>query len=299
MDSQPRPNIFVVGAMKSGTTTLHSLLAAHPDIFMSEPKEPCYFIDSNLLRNFWPEMWEFRFWESEEKYLSLFSDARGKSIIGESSTDYSKAPRFPDVPGRILEFNPHARIIYIMRDPVERTISHYWHMVMHRGERRSVLEAVKQDPHYLDVSHYAMQLRPYIETFGLQNILVLTFEQLKQEPLEVAASVYKWLGVQSDYLPKNLGERDNVTPTNVQQIRGNGFLQALSKSRLWGKIGHLVPSNIRSIGNSLAVEDVSRDTISLEESILFMRPIQLAQTEELCELLGRDFPEWGMLYGTS
>src|ERR1700690_3655346 len=105
--------------MKSGTTTLHELLAYHPQISMSEPKEPCYFIDPNVLKSHWPEMWKRGFWKSEEAYLALFQNKSEAIYFGESSTDYSKAPKLDGVVERLAAFNPDARIVYIMRDPVE------------------------------------------------------------------------------------------------------------------------------------------------------------------------------------
>ena len=291
------PNLFLIGAMKSGTTTLHALLAEHPDIFMCEPKEPCYFIRPELLRQYWPEMWERRYWESEVAYLRLFLEAGKARIIGESSTDYTKLPRFAGVVEKIRDFSPDARFIYIMRDPVERTLSHYWHMVTHRAERRDLLEALRDEPHYIDVSNYAMQLQPYLETFGRERILTLTFEQLKSEPRETVQQVFSWLDVDPAFVPPNLGERENVTAERVQQVSGTGALHRLRHSRLWNRIGPLVPPAVRALGVRLAVREVDRSEVDKAAAIAYLRPIQREQTEKLKTLLGHDFPEWKTLYG--
>ena len=92
-----KPNLFLIGSMKSGTTTLHDLLAEHPDISMSEPKEPCYFVDPDLLKNLWPEMWRMGYWKDEQAYLALFSGKSGAKYFGESSTDYTKMPKISGV----------------------------------------------------------------------------------------------------------------------------------------------------------------------------------------------------------
>ncbi len=102
--------------MKSGTTSLHSYLATHPQIFMSLNKEPEYFAKQEVFKG-------------EDWYLSLFRSAAGIQIVGESSTTYARLPYFPGVPDRIAKFNPEARFIYVMRDPVERSISQYWFRV--------------------------------------------------------------------------------------------------------------------------------------------------------------------------
>ena len=121
MNLERRPNLFIIGAMKSGTSSLHAYLGTHPSVFMCEPKEPGYFVEQlNLKRG--------RGW-----YSKLFHGAEGASIRGESSTEYTKAPMYGGVPQRLAEFNPQAKIIYLMRDPIERSISHYWHMVRWHG----------------------------------------------------------------------------------------------------------------------------------------------------------------------
>lgn len=292
-----RPNLFLIGAMKSGTTTLHALLATHPQVFMCEPKEPCYFLEPELLRRYWPEMWERRYWESEARYLELFAGAGEASVVGESSTDYSKLPRFPGVVERIRAFNPQARFIYIMRDPVERSLSHYWHMVSHRVERRGLLEALQQEPHYREVSHYAYQLQPWLEAFGPEHVLTLTFESLQSDPLATVRRVFAWLNVDAAFVPPNLDERENVTAERIQQVSGLGLLHRLRHSRLWDRIGPRVPQAIRSLGARASVREVDRGEVDRRAAIDYLRPIQLEQTAALAQLLGREFPEWRTLYG--
>src|SRR5579863_331121 len=152
--------------MKSGTTYLADLLATHPSIFMCSPKEPCHFVHPEQLKFLWPGAWAKRYWANQEAYLSLFRTAGAAAVIGEASVYYTHLPLASGVPERIHQFCPYARFIYIMRDPVERTISHYWHRVRWHEEGRSSIEAVKNDPQYRDVSYYAMQLKPYLDLFG-------------------------------------------------------------------------------------------------------------------------------------
>ena len=109
-----RPNLFVIGAMKSGTTTLHEYLGSHPEICMSDRKEPGYFVE------------EYGWSNGVDWYLRQFSGDGKEKYLGESTTDYTKLPRFKGVARRIAEFNPGAKIMYLLRDPIERTISHYW-----------------------------------------------------------------------------------------------------------------------------------------------------------------------------
>ena len=82
-----------------------------------------------------------------------------------------------------------------MRDPTERTISHYWHMVRYNAEYRPILSAIKGDAQFLDVSHYAMQLAPYLEYFGRDRVYVMAYEQLVRAPVETMRQLFDWLGL--------------------------------------------------------------------------------------------------------
>lgn len=284
--------------MKSGSTTLHELLSEHPQICMSEPKEPCYFVDPGLLKEIWPEMWHMGFWRSEAAYLELFKAKPEAIFRGESSTDYSKLSKVTGVVERMASFNPEARIIYIMRDPVERTISHYWHMVENRGETRSPMEAIVKDPHYTDVSNYAMQLPPYLERFGRERIHVLSFEELTHNPLPTLISVFAWLNVNMEFTPVDMQSARNATPRQVTQRReGASLLHQFRHSRFWNGIGRYMPARVRKFGVSMIEKKVERSQIDMTPVRDHLRKLQLPQVEKLVRLVGRDFPEWQTLYG--
>ena len=198
--------------MKSGSTSLHYYLAAHPRIFMSDPKEPSYFAVSSRSKSASPKIAAQSYCRSEEEYLRLFENAQGATIIGESSTNYTKLNSFTQVPQRIAAFQPDARFIYIMRDPLSRTISHYWHAVSTNFESRDIVTAIRNKPHYRDVSHYAMQLVPYYELFGPDRVLAFTLEEMTKDPVGTVRTVFEWLGVDPSVVPANIRTLYNVTP---------------------------------------------------------------------------------------
>ena len=215
-----KPNLFLIGTMKSGTTYLRKLLNAHPDIFMCDPDEPSYFVDPRWLRTLYPEMWERGLWRSEGRYLDLFRPAGDARILGEASTNYTMLPLLWGVPQRIAAFNPEARFIYLLRDLVERTISHYWHVARHHAEHRPIAEAVRRDPQFVAVSHYAMQLRPFLERFGHERIAVLIHEQLVADPRGVMGNLYRWLGVNAAWADvSEFSEPENLNPRNSRRTR--------------------------------------------------------------------------------
>lgn len=294
-----KPNLFLIGAMKSGTTYLRKLLSAHPDVFMSDPDEPSYFVDPQHLQTVWPEMWECGLWRSEDRYLDLFRAGGDAPILGEASTNYTKRPLLPGVPERIAAFNPDARFIYVMRDPVERTISHYWHMVRHHAEHRPVAEAVRRDQQYVAVSHYAMQLRPFLERFGRNRVAVLTHERLIADPPAVMRGVYAWLGVDPAAADiSGFAEPENVAPDVVSMPGWHGIPRRLRQARMLRDVVAHVPPAVHRVLHHVTARDVSRHAVDLTATVAFLRPEQRRQTDELARVLGRDFPEWTTLYGS-
>ena len=291
-----KPNLFVIGAMKCGTTSLHRYLGAHPDIFMSDPKEPTHFVDREQLRPYFPEISRNGYWDLQS-YLNLFEPAKDRKIIGESSTNYSKLPNITGVAERIWDFERDAKILYIIRDPVERAISHFKHALSHRLEYRSIVEAVTQNPHYRAASYYAMQLRPYMELFGPQQIKVATLEDLRQDPLSLLSDIFEWLGVEKTLFLQDKFERYHVTPDRVLLLRGAPFLRKMAHGSLRNAMRATIPETIRAVIKKPFMRELELDRGTLRKVVDYLRPIQKEQTKELSTLLGREFPEWGTLHG--
>ena len=212
-------------------------------------------------------------------------------IIGESTTDYTKLPKWPGVAERISAFNPEARFLYIMRDPIQRTISHYWWNVWKEGETREMLTAVKEDPFYHQVSDYAMQLTPYLERVGSSRVMTIAYEDFVDDPLSVLQSIFAWLGVDPHFVPANLHTKENVTPTEIHQVK-NRFLHKFRHSRLWNQIGHYAPGFVRRFGRLLVERRVSRTTDVSPDVLEYLKPIVREQITRLTQLLGRPFPQW-------
>jgi len=254
---------------------------------MCEPKEPGFFAE------------ELTWSKGHDWYMGLFDAVGNETIIGESSTHYTKLPVYRGVPQRIAEFNPHARFIYVMRDPIERLLSHYWHNVRDlqwAAERRPMLAAVREDPQYISFSDYAMQLRPYIELFGHERIHTLTFESMVAEPHIEVEKIFRWLGVDSAFSPRGLDKRWNELPENAGRVRGLGLLNRLRYSAVWEKLAPWVPTRLRHMASGMAEQPLSKKTERTDEVVEYVRPILLERVNELRELLGRDFPEWRTLH---
>lgn len=189
------PTFFIIGAARAGTTSLHYYLSQHPQIQMSATKEPHFFAGpAGDLAYGAPRVDRF------DDYRALF-DPR-VSVRGEASPSYAAFPRRVGVPARIKELVPDARLIYLVRDPIERTVSHYRHRVATEGERRdftTALEDLEPANIYLCASRYATQLEQYLAHFPADRILVIQQSDLRRARRETLRRIFGFLEVDGDF----------------------------------------------------------------------------------------------------
>ncbi len=287
-----KPNFFIVGAMKSGTSTLHSVLSSHPEVFMSEPKEPSFFVDHEDLKKLWPDMAKEKCSFDEPSYLELFDKAGSANIVGESSSNYTKIPHAPGVAKRISEFNPNSKILFVLREPTGRTISHYWHAVKREGETRSILDSIKSDSIYLDVSNYVLQIKEFLKYFDKKNVLVITLEEFSKAPADTIKNIFHWLEIDDKFIPDNLSKKNHVTPNTVRRQRKLGYLNDFNFRPLYQKIRPIIPRSIRELGQKILMPEIDRETVDLNEVVDYIKRAQQEQVAALCMLLDRKFPEW-------
>ena len=176
------PDFIIIGAMKSATSTLHDQLAAQPGIFMTDPKEPCFFSDDHI----WSKGLAW--------YEGLFEKAQPGDLKGESSTHYTKLPTYPHTVERMKAHVPHAKLIYMTRDPIDRLVSHYMHGWLEHSIEGDINEAIHKYPEMIAYSRYDMQLAPFIEAYGESNILVIDFTDIVKQPQETLERVCAFIG---------------------------------------------------------------------------------------------------------
>lgn len=218
------PRAFLVGAQKAGTTFLSALLDQHPGITLSVPKEPHYFTLN----------WK----RGPEWYAERFSGAPD-SILLDASTSYTGArlPEydgarcklsnpFSDVPRKIHLMSPDARFIYLLRNPVDRTYSSYWHDAQKGRETRPFRQAITEDSSYLRKSAYLGQLSLYLEVFDISSFLFLPFEQFKHDPIGTARKCFRFLGIEEDVDLCIKGGRN-------ESFAYRGFMQSTGKLLGW------------------------------------------------------------------
>jgi hypothetical protein len=218
--AQDLPNFIVIGAMKAGTTSLYQYLKGHDQVFMPAIKELDFFVaESNWCRGIG---WYRR------QFISA-GDARAR---GEASTLYTQYPTHDGVPERMARVLPGVRLVYVVRDPVERMRSHYEHLVITGAEKRPPEVALLENPIYLQCSRYAMQLQRYLDHFPREQILIVTSERLKVNRRAAVQQVYEFLGVDPTHLPDALGTEFYQTARRRTYPRAVLLARRLAKRHL-------------------------------------------------------------------
>ncbi|WES66184.1 sulfotransferase [Microbacter sp. GSS18] len=288
-EGDPRwPNLFILGAPRSGTTSLHTWLQdmRHPDVFMSAVKEPHFFSGFDL-----PDLERAILQTTTEPddYLALFTDGARARWRGEASSYYLADP---DVAPRIAARAPEAKLIAILRDPVDRAFSHYL-LYGRRGAQKSfaaTIDDIRSDdvptnPAYDFIEHgmYAEQLSAYLRHFRRDQILVLYFDELR-EPTAVLRKVLDFLG--ADRAP--LEGYEPATAQNAYSKPRNRLAAAVLSNDALARAGlRFVPRPLvrRIRGGLLSEGDKPRIDLQTRAELEAVFSPGLAALEEL---LGED-----------
>lgn len=230
------PNFFLVGAAKAGTTAVHVYLYQHPEVYMSFLKEPKYLsITANKFPHNGPgdKKVDDGIIKSREEYLNLFKDARDEKVIGESSADYLY---FHDtVIPLIKTISPRAKILIMLRNPVDRAYSAYRHMIMDEREDLSFEKALGSEDKrmrenyefiwfYKDAGFYYEQVKHYIDSFGRENVMICLYDDFVVDSMAVMKDIYRFLDVEEGFTP-DTDVKYNVGPT----VRSESFEEFLVK----------------------------------------------------------------------
>lgn len=213
------PNLIIIGAAKAGTTSLNRYLDLHPEVHMSPVKEPSFFAGAPLPPGTRPPGPWFRIADAAE-YEALFKTSL--SLRGEVSPSYSMSPIVERAAERIHAAIPDVRLIYLVRDPIERTVAHYWERYAAEGERRPMRQALGDvhDPRnpYTCPGRYASQLREYLRLFPAERVLVVDQAELLASRTRVLRGVFEFLGVDPTFDTPAFREEYNVTSSKRARL---------------------------------------------------------------------------------
>lgn len=205
------PDYIIIGAMKCGTSTLAAQLGAQPGIFMTTPKEPNYFSDDAV------------FARGPEWYAGLFAAAAPGDLRGEASTHYTKLPTHPQALARLQATGLRPKLIYLLRDPIERLVSHYIHEWSMGVIRLPLVEALTRHPELISYSCYGRQLAPWVAAFGADDLLVLHMDGLKRDPQALLDRVGAFLGREGLVWQQDLAQM-NVSAERIRRFPLHGLL---------------------------------------------------------------------------
>jgi len=310
------PNFFLVGAPKAGTTSLYHYLDQHPDVYMSPVKEPNYFATEIRSRNIGPQ-WQH--WARQENdslqdylkgpmrekrfgglisdlpdYLKLFRNVNGEKAIGEASVCYlwsNTAAR------NIASAVPDAKILMMLRNPVDRAFSQYKQAVAGGLVGRSFREQIQVSLHnrshqfevlnpFLEYGLYYEQVKRYIELFPAQQILVCLYDEYEQAPEKLLADIFRFLKVDPLFFP-------DITQRHLQThvLRFVWLTYHLRKCGLWSRFRRSTPAALLPVirrwvsqtGQTLKINSADRD---------YLNDYYREDVARLSTLLRRDLQSW-------
>ena len=274
------PTFLIIGAMKAGTSSLYYYLRQHPQVFMPATKELNFFVE------------EMAWSRGVEWYESMFSPAADKDAVavGEASPSYTMHPALTGVPERIRATVPDVRLLYLVREPIERLRSNYLHAVADGTETKPVDEALLADPRYLDATRYAMQVERYLECFPAGQLLVLPSERLRDERVATINRVARFIGVPEDWQPADLEERHNAD----LKRQARGPLRALQQVPGYQQLRRLAPTGLRQVYSRAVTKPVDRSSAELRpDTVAKIRDLLAPDVARLSQYVDGGFDAWG------
>jgi Sulfotransferase family len=284
------PTFMIIGSMKAGTTSLHHYLDQHPEIQMTSVKETNFFSGP---ANGIPYPTGARRIAQLAEYEQLFDPAF--PMRGESSPSYTVYPQRKEVPNRIKDLIPDAKLIYLVRDPVARVVSQYDHYVSYENERRSLEEAIDlSDPYgrYTAPSFYAAQLERYLEHFPSESILVVDQADLLARRQATLREIFGFLAVDESFYS---GEFDKEINTGEELRTYSPFVVLVRYARTTPL--QRLPRGFRIFMRQAVRRVVSRplDRSGLNDGLRSrLQELYAPDVQRLRELTGKTFSTWSV-----
>ena len=296
-----RPNLFIVGAPKCGTTALYHYLRQHPDVYFA-PKEIHYFGSDLTFR-------ENKTSLTVDEYLECFSRANNERILGDASVWYLYSKRAAK---EIKQFSPDARIIIMLRNPIEMLYSNYsqnrWNgdedirsfqMALDaesdRKQGKRLPDSTAPGPidtlYYTDTARFTEQVQRYLSEFGEEHVRIVLYDEFANETEAVYRSVLNFLGIDEDFRPK-------ISVVNSNKVIANEHLWKLMKSPppwLRGIWRAALPANARGsmlrLFSGLNKRQAARSPMESATREYLRKELE-SDVRRLSELLQRDLSDW-------
>lgn len=274
------PNLVIAGFMKCGTSSLHRYLDLHPQISMSRQKEPDFFLTD-------------RNWSRGVRWYAEMFD-RSKPVRGEASVNYTNLPVSEGVAERMRDLLGAPKLIFMVRDPIERSLSHYLH-ARASGRTELSLEQALGDlgSRFVDRSRYARQLEPFLAAFDPETLLIRSQEELRDRRQAVMREVFEFLGVDRDFSSPRFEREWEVTAGKDRKFQlAYRLSRRLGDKTFWGR----VPPRLRAVAERIVLAPTDRSgPPQVPEPIRRRLAAELGpEADRLREIAGRDFPGWSV-----
>ncbi len=302
------PTFFIFGATKSGTSSLYFYLKQHPDVFMSGVKEPHFFgfepgSSVREVRN--GELRENSYVITDEaEYRRLFRDAGGAHALGEASVMYLYLEGAAE---RLRAGVPDARLVAVLRNPVERAYSAYLHLIREEDEPcRSFSGALDAEPgrivagwaplyHYQNMGFYARQLQRFYAQFPAEQFKIFLYEDLEREPERVIREIYGFIGVDPSFRP-DISVRHNISGVPQNPLAHEAYRFLKRSGPVKNVVKRLLPEPLRSrtkrrLLARIEANNLRKPPLSAEARARLIAAYR-EDIGELQELLGRDLSGW-------
>ena len=293
MDKEFKVDFIGVGFSRSGTTWIGKCLADHPEICFSNPKELHFFNrDADLAKG-------------REFYAKYFSECSEEAkIYGEFTPEYYMVP---DMAQRIKNMFPEAKLIFSMRNPMERAFSHYVYRKRKTGKPKQMNDIFNESDLRLGAQvippgYYAKHLRSYLEAFPKENILLLIHDDAKSDPKAFIKQIYQFLGVDDTFVSPSLLPETNKSKNVGYKRPWIQHLYAKRQDILQYKWGQQLRLWMKSLGltkisshvlNTNIVPGVKPEKEEFPEEVRErLREIYKQDIAELSKLMNRDLSFW-------
>jgi hypothetical protein len=265
------PSFIIIGAQKSGTTSLYRYLASNPRTVASSIKEPNYFMRRG------------NFAKGIHWYEGLF---RGDGDYAfEASVGYSKRHLFPGVPARMHAVLPDIKLIYLLRDPIDRVVSHYVQGYADGRKYPSFSEAIRTNRNFVETSRYYFQTQAFLEYYSREQLLLVTTEQLAQNPVDTLREIFDYLGIPPEYDSRILERRFHKSKQKKRRSHLERELLERTNNRYLRSIIKRVAKPFRKSFERPELTKSDRDFLVAEIS---------PDTEKLRDFFKMDFPDWSL-----
>jgi hypothetical protein len=299
------PNFLIIGAAKAGTNALYHYLRQHPQVYMSPWKEPKFFAfesEADLgfrAANGRDAPVNASVILDQAEYEELFDDASDELARGEASTHYLYVEKSP---ARIKALIPDARLIAVLRNPVDRAFSSYQHLVRDDLEPLDFGAALDAEPQriaehyaylyrYTDLGFYSEQLDRYEKSFPESQLCVLLYDDLRSDPEGTCRRIFSFLGVDEHFVPDMSGEynRSGVPKNRVMHRVLNP--SAPMKRRLWNVTPRFARERLLDAQTKMVNRNLQRQTMPEPERDR-LRDVFREEVGRLETRLGRDLSHW-------